>query len=102
MSPVPPGVERTRVMRAFQELGSVGPRIAEELWDLGYRSVAELADADPDEMVRRSHELQGGGTLDRCVLYVYRCVVYQARTPEPDPELTKWWLWKERSLGRRT
>jgi hypothetical protein len=100
--PAPSAAERARVMRAFQELGSVGPRIAEELWDLGYRSVAELVDADPDQMYRRSHELQGGGYLDRCVLYVYRCVVYQARTPKPDPELKKWWLWKERSLSRKT
>jgi uroporphyrinogen-III synthase len=81
-------------LRDFQTLASVGPATAGDLWQLGYRSIAELAHADPEEMYRRMDAIQGPG-LDRCVLYVFRCVVYQAQTPQPDPELTKWWAWKD-------
>ena len=37
-----------------------------------------------------------GGTMDRCVLYVFRCAVYFAETSRHDPELLKWWNWKDR------
>lgn len=36
-----------------------------------------------------------GVRVDRCVLYVYRCAVYYASTPQPDPEKLKWWAWKD-------
>jgi hypothetical protein len=32
------------------------------------------------------------------VLYTLRCAVYAARTEKPDPELLKWWKWKDREL----
>lgn len=33
-----------------------------------------------------------------CVLYVYRCAVYFAQTPDPDPEKCKWWNWKDEAV----
>jgi hypothetical protein len=33
--------------------------------------------------------------VDRCVLYVFRCAVYFASEAEHDPELLKWWNWKD-------
>jgi hypothetical protein len=35
---------------------------------------------------------------DPCVLYVFRCAVYFARTADPEPDLLKWWAWKGRTL----
>jgi hypothetical protein len=69
--------------------------MAKDLNDLGIRSVADLRGKDPQKMyddlsfLRRAH-------TDRCVLYVFRCAVYFAETPDPDPELLKWWNWKEK------
>jgi hypothetical protein len=38
-----------------------------------------------------------GVLIDRCQLYVYRCAVYYAGTPGPDPEKLKWWNWKDKN-----
>lgn len=46
--------------------------------------------------------IRSGGPLDSCVLYVYRCAVYFAQTPQPDMEKLKWWYWKDRALGDET
>jgi hypothetical protein len=34
--------------------------------------------------------------VDRCLLYVFRCAVYFAEHTRHDPELLKWWNWKDR------
>ena len=43
----------------------------------------------------------GGATqgiqVDRCVLYICRSSVYFAETENPDPELLKWWNWKDKN-----
>jgi len=31
------------------------------------------------------------------VLYTFRCAVYYAKTPGPDPRLLLWWNWKDAS-----
>jgi hypothetical protein len=36
-----------------------------------------------------------GAHVDRCALYVFRCAVYFASEAKPDPELLKWWNWKD-------
>ncbi len=36
-----------------------------------------------------------GAHIDRCVLYVFRCAVYYAGAEKHDPELLKWWNWKD-------
>lgn len=33
--------------------------------------------------------------MDRCMLYVFRCAVYYASSEQHDPELLKWWNWKD-------
>ncbi len=70
--------------------------MAEDLLRLGYGRVADLAVADPQRMYRRLMALEGRH-VDRCVLYVFRCAHYFARTEgrPRDPELLKWWNWKD-------
>lgn len=82
------------VLRELQRIPGVGPRIAEDLWDLGCRSVRDLKDRDPEEMYRRLCEIQGKH-VDRCMLYVLRCAVYYASNEVHNPELLKWWQWKD-------
>lgn len=81
----------------LQQIPGIGPSLASDLRLLGYQGVAELADADPEEMYARLDDLTGTHQ-DPCVLYTFRCAVYYARTPIPEPELCKWWNWKGRSL----
>ncbi|HSJ13045.1 MAG TPA: helix-hairpin-helix domain-containing protein [Longimicrobiales bacterium] len=82
-------------MKALQVIPGVGKRVSQDLWNLGIRAVADLEDADPDELYARLCTLEQG-TVDRCMLYTFRCAVYFASSDEHDPELLKWWKWKDR------
>ena len=86
------------VRKDFLRIPGVGKRVAQDLWDLGYRATAELAGADPEAMYGRLCEL-AGKHVDRCMLYVFRCAVHfatrEARGQTPDPESLKWWNWKD-------
>jgi len=94
MDPAP----RKDVLRDFRRMPGVGPRVALDLWSLGLRATAELAQADPEDLYRRLGVL-AGGHVDRCMLYVLRCAVHfaqcEARGQAPDPQSLKWWNWKD-------
>ena len=87
--------------KQFQQIPGVGPAVAADLWSLGLRSVDELRGEDPEALYERLCDLQGV-RVDRCMLYVLRCAVYFASHPEPDPELLKWWNWKDRPSASTT
>lgn len=78
----------------LQSIPGVGPSLAQDLRDLGIQQVAELRGQDPERLYTRLIA-QRGVHQDRCVLYVFRCAVYFAETPQPDPERLKWWNWKD-------
>lgn len=80
-------------LKDLQGIPGVGPSLARDLWELGYRSVASLANQDAEEMYTALEELRGQ-PMDRCVLYAFRCAVYFASTDDTDPALLKWWNWK--------
>ena len=81
-------------LRVLQTLPGVGPSIATDLLDLGFRRPEDLRGSDPEDLYERSCALQGG-RIDRCLLYVYRCAVYAAEHPKADAERRKWWNWKD-------
>ena len=83
------------VLKALQKIPGVGKAIAQDLWELGFRSVEELKNRDPKELYRALCA-QKGMPVDRCMLYVFRCAVYYASNTTYDPELLKWWNWKDR------
>lgn len=89
-----PANEKTAALRMLRHIPSVGASIAEDLWNLGIRSVEELAGRDPQALYDQICA-QTGTHVDRCMLYVFRCAVYFASTPHPDPDLLKWWRWKD-------
>ena len=81
----------------LQVIPGIGPSLAADLRLLGFRAVSDLKDADPEAMYQRLCRLTGE-RQDPCVLYTFRCAVYAAGTPGPDPALLKWWNWKDRQL----
>lgn len=93
-------------IRDLRRIPGVGPSIAEDLWALGVRRVDDLRGRDPERLYERRCRQQGV-RIDRCLLYVFRCAVYFASHDEHDPELLKWWNWKDRgerppvTAGRR-
>jgi hypothetical protein len=83
-------------IKELQTIPGVGPSIARDFVDLGYTGVSGLKGADPESMYRKLCELRGMH-VDRCVLYEFRCAVYFASFKAHDPELLKWWHWKDKS-----
>ncbi len=82
----------------LQTIPGVGPSLAEDLRDLGFDNVADLRGRDPERMYRKLVELRDG-PIDRCVLYVFRCAVYYASHSRHEPNLLKWWNWKDAKLS---
>jgi hypothetical protein len=95
------GAARSRAASdELTRLPGVGPSIAADLRSLGVRSIRDLARRNPERLYanlcRKTGERQ-----DPCVLYTFRCAVYAAGMPGPDPHLLKWWNWKGRTLAMR-
>ena len=88
------GAEKTKALKDLQALSGVGKSIARDLYDLGFRSPGEFKGRDPEILYRKLCELRGT-KVDRCMLYVFRCVVYAVSAPCPDPDKLKWWRWKD-------
>lgn len=81
-------------VKELQAIPGVGKSIALDLIELGVKHVKDLRGADPEDLYMRHCELRGY-LADRCLLYVFRCAVYFANTINPEPELLKWWRWKD-------
>ena len=83
------------ILAQLRQIPGVGKSIAEDLWELDIRSTADLQEKDPEILYQQLCVVQGQ-KIDRCMLYVLRCAVYYASNTEYQPELLKWWNWKDR------
>lgn len=86
--------DKQMVLKEFRQIPGVGKNIAEDLWNLGLRSVSDLKNQDPEALYTRLCAFQETH-VDRCMLYVFRCAVYYASNEVYDAELLKWWNWKD-------
>ncbi len=88
-------------MSDLQRIPGVGPSLESSLHRVGIQAVADLRGRDPERLYSELCR-HVGAPVDRCVLYVFRCAVYFASESRHDPELLKWWNWKdERVSGAR-
>jgi Pathogenicity locus len=83
------------ICKNLQVIPGIGKCLSADLYDLGYRDAGELRGEDPQSMYEQLSEIRNC-RQDRCVLYVFRCAVYFVENSDPDPELLKWWNWKEK------
>ena len=83
-----------RHLSALMEIPGVGEKTAQDMWAMDIRTPADLRGRDPQELYETLCFRQGV-TVDRCMLYVFRCAVYYASDEPHDPELLKWWNWKD-------
>lgn len=83
-------------MGELRQIPGVGKQTEQDLIAIGYSTIDSLRGADPDVLYELECMRQGV-KVDRCVLYAYRCAVYYASTApeERDPDLLKWWNWKD-------
>jgi hypothetical protein len=87
--------EKQTVLRELQQIPGVGISIANDLWNINIKSIADLKFRDPEELYRLSNKF-AGVVQDRCLLYVFRCAVYYATEKKHEKEKLKWWNWKEK------
>lgn len=81
-------------LKEFQKIPGIGPSIANDLWNLGFKHIADLKGANPEKLYADLCKLQGC-KVDRCMLYVFRCAVYFASHTTHQPDLLQWWNWKD-------
>ena len=89
--------DKKQAIKELMVIPGVGKSIAGDLWNIGIKSVKELKGKNPEALYDLSNAY-AGVTQDRCLLYVFRCAVYYAETPDAkqQPDKLKWWNWKEK------
>ncbi len=87
-------LKNTEVNKEFQSIPGVGKSLNKDFLDLGYKEINELKGENPETMYQNLMNLRSAH-IDRCVLYVFRCAVYYASNSIHEPELLKWWHWKD-------
>ncbi|NGX59095.1 MAG: hypothetical protein KR126chlam3_00239 [Chlamydiae bacterium] len=85
---------RAQALKDFQTIPGVGKTIAKDFWDIGIRTISDLNGADSELLYEKLCRFQNT-RVDRCMLYLFRCAVYFATEKQHDPELLKWWNWKD-------
>lgn len=80
-------------MRDLIEIPGIGKILKKDLIFLGFNYVEDLKDADPQKMFDRLCKFKNS-RQDPCVLYTFHCAVYYASNKNHDPELLRWWNWK--------
>ncbi|SET33482.1 Pathogenicity locus [Natronincola peptidivorans] len=86
---------RMRPKDQLIEIPGVGKKIEAYFQQVGISKVTDLKGRDPQELYERLCHMERFH-FDPCLLYVFRCAVYYAENQEYDPELLKWWNWKDR------
>lgn len=85
------------ILKELSTIPGVGKVVAKDLWNLGYRSIADLRGEDPEIMYVRHNDYKGQ-VQDICMLYTFRSAVYFANTlggPQ-DPAKLQWWNWMDK------
>ncbi|MDB5272338.1 MAG: pathogenicity locus [Chitinophagaceae bacterium] len=84
-------------LKEFQQIPGVGKAVARDLYELGFRTIADLKKQDPEKLYVLHNNLRGE-VQDICMLYTFRCAVYYAETPNEKREAQKlkWWHWMDK------
>ena len=80
----------------LEQIPGVGKSIAQDMRSIGIRSVGQLKGKNPQKLYQKLCDFKAA-PVDRCMLYVLRCAVYYASNAEHDPDLLKWWNWKDKN-----
>lgn len=74
----------------------IGKSMAADFHTLGVHRIKDLKNTDPEKLYKKLCK-KTNTKVDPCVLYVFRCAVYFASHKTHNPELLKWWNWKEKT-----
>ncbi len=79
----------------LEQIPGVGKKIAHYMRSIGINCVEDLKDQKAEQLYQRLCDFKAS-PVDRCMLYVFRSAVYYAENIRHDPELLKWWNWKDK------
>ena len=84
------------IIENLRKIPGVCPSIANDLYRIGICNIDDLKNKNPETLYEQSNK-EAGIIQDRCLLYVFRCAVYYAKTPASQRENDKlnWWNWKD-------
>lgn len=85
---------KMEILRELVKIPGVGPRTAEDLYDVGIRAVFDLTRREPEALFEKLCKLRGK-RVDPRALYIFRAARRYAEKPGTDPEELKWWLFKD-------
>ena len=88
-------MNRQDAIKDLMRVPGIGKRMAEHFLGIGITSVAQFKNKEP-EYYYKLLERKEGKHVDRCVLYQLRCAQYFASRKKHNPELLKWWNWKDK------
>ena len=80
----------------LEQIPGVGKKIAQDMRNIGIHSVGQLKNRDPEKLYQKLCDFKAS-PVDRCMLYVLRSAVYYASNAKHNPQLLKWWNWKDKN-----
>lgn len=80
--------KKARTKGELRSLMNVGPAIQKDLALLGITTIAQLVQANPDQLYERLQEITGT-SHDPCVWDVFAAIIHEANTGIKTP----WWHW---------
>jgi Pathogenicity locus len=89
-------LKKRNVLKELQTVPGVGKSISNDLWNIGIRSIKDLARKSPTLLYEKLSQFRGI-RQDMCVLYTFRCAVYFASETRPQKKKLKWWYWKDKT-----
>ena len=88
--------KKSAAKHELRSLANVGPTTHEDLFLLGITTIAQLAQADPNELYERLQKITGK-KHDPCVWDVFASIIHEAKTGEK----TRWWDWSSARKARK-
>lgn len=88
-------MDKQKILKELKKLPGVGDQIAEDLYVLNIKKISELKNKDPEKLYLDLCTLQKA-KVDRCMLYVFRCIIAFVNENNPDPNNFKWWDFKDK------
>ena len=79
---------------SLQNIPGVGKSIAQDLRNIGIRTINDLKGKNQKKLYEASNNYVGV-VQDKCLLYVFKCAIYFADGGK-NKEKLKWWNWKDK------
>lgn len=88
-------MDKQQVLKEFQKIPGIGKACANDLWNIGLRSITDLKNQNPAVLYDRLNRVSGV-KHDICMLYTFRCAVYYATEKHHEKQKLNWWYWKNK------